>query len=147
MSRNQGKRTISQAAVSDFLKAQEQLGCFLTEVGKLSTKKPDGPLNKFKLKFINQVLETINAILGDDFRPFPEFTVFDVEGSVPSASDVVMMLSQYQSAMARFRSAHMVTVKKPEDDLLTLVSTTTAWNTESIKPEDLADFEEDEDES
>lgn len=147
MSRNQGKRTISQATVSDFLKAQEQLGCFLTEIGKLSTKKPDGPINKFKLKFINQILEIINAILGDEFRPFPEFTVFDIEGSVPSASDVVMMLSQYQSAMIRFRSAHMVTVKKPEDDLLSLMSTTTAWNTESIKPEDLADFGEEEDES
>lgn len=147
MAGEKSKRVISEAAVRDFLRSQEQLGSFLIEVGKLSAKKPDGPLNKFKLGFINQVLETVNGILGDEFRPFPQFTVFDVEGSIPSASDVVMMLSQYQSAMARFRSAHMVTVRKPEDDALTIMSTTTAWNTESIRPEDLADFEEDGEES
>ena len=69
-------------------------------------------------------------MFGDEFRPFSSFTTFDdAEGSLASASDVHMMLAQYQRAMATFRSAHMVNVRKSLLDDAALLGTTPVWNT------------------
>lgn len=126
---NKDKRQIASEDVPIFLNAREKLLCFHTEVAKLSNKKPDGPLSKFKLGFINQVLEPLNRILGEDFRPFPDFTTFDVEGSMPSASDALMMLSQYEAAMKRFETAHKIVVTKPERTTMGEFRKVVEWNT------------------
>ncbi len=80
-------------AVRKFEKSCKQLASLNNEVGELSKKKPDGPINKFKLGFINGLLEDVNPFLGDT-RPFEEFTSFD-QDSVPTNSDVKMILSLY----------------------------------------------------
>jgi hypothetical protein len=88
--------------VWEFEKLEQQLHSFLDEMSALSSKKPDGPVNKFKLTFLNATLESINRIVGD-YRPFPDFEQFDVD-SLPSNSDVVVILSQYAGAILRFRT-------------------------------------------
>ena len=76
-----------------FEKASKQLTSLSREIGELSKKKPDGPINKFKLGFINKLLGDVNPFLGDQ-KPFSEFTLFD-EDSLPTNSDVKLMISLY----------------------------------------------------
>jgi hypothetical protein len=73
----------------------------LSEISELSKKRPNDPLNKFKLKFINATLDNLNNLL-EDHRPFEDFDRFDVD-DLPSNSDVVVILSQYTAAVHRFR--------------------------------------------
>ncbi len=88
--------------VWEFEKLEQQLHSFLDEMSALSSKKPDGPVNKFKLNFLNATLKSINKII-TDYRPFGDFEQFDVD-SLPSNSDVVVILSQYAGAVLRFRT-------------------------------------------
>jgi hypothetical protein len=87
--------------IFEFEKLEQQLHSFLDDISELSKKRPNDPLNKFKLKFINATLLKLNGILKDD-RPFAEFKQFDVD-DLPSNSDVVLLLSQYAAAAHRFR--------------------------------------------
>lgn len=87
--------------VQEFEKLEQQLHSFLAEISELSKKKPNDPLNKFKLKFINITLAQLNQLLNDN-RPFHDFEQFDVD-SLPTNSDVVLLLSQYAAATYRFR--------------------------------------------
>jgi Rad3-related DNA helicase len=87
--------------IQEFEKAEQQLHSFLGDISELSKKKPNDPLNKFKLKFINTTLSKLNTILKDD-RPFAGFKQFDPD-ELPSNSDVVLLLSQYAAAVHRFR--------------------------------------------
>lgn len=141
---NSGKRQIAAEDIAIFVKAQEKLLCFHREVAKLSSKKPDGPLSKFKLGFINQVLEQLNRILGDDFRPFPDFTTFDVEGSMPTASDALIMLSQYETALRTFRTTCTIRVIKPEQNRAGEYIKVDEWNTgqpQDQRPQHIRDLE------
>ena len=88
--------------VSEFERMQTQLEAMYNEIGTLSKKTPDGPINKFKLKLINQVLDDTNTILGDDYKPFSDFIHFD-ENELPSNSDTVVILSQYLSSLEKLR--------------------------------------------
>ena len=87
--------------VAEFEKLEQQLHSFLAEISELSKKRPNDPLNKFKLKFINSTVGKLNLLLKDD-RPFGDFKQFDVD-DLPSNSDVVIILSQYAAAVYRFR--------------------------------------------
>ena len=92
--------------VEIFEKTQAQLHGLYDEMVVFSKKKPDDPVNKFKLKFINQVLINTNAILVEKNKPFNDFDTFD-EDSLPTNSDVVMILSQYINCLEKFRSKHI----------------------------------------
>jgi hypothetical protein len=87
--------------VASFEKAETQMLVLVREFAELSKKKPDGALNKFKLKYLNQILGVLNDNLGDK-RPFEDFTLFDVD-AIPSNSDVKMMLGQYANQTLAFR--------------------------------------------
>ncbi len=94
--------------VKEFEKLEQQLHSFLAEISELSHKKPNDALNKFKLQFINAVLEGLNALLGDH-RPFPDFKKFDAD-DLPTNSDVVVILSQYAAGTYNFRREHTTEV-------------------------------------
>lgn len=98
-------KPIDVAKVEEFEKTETQLKGFYDEISLLSKKKPDDPVNKFKLKLINQVLGSANSLLGEVYRPFPDFQLFEEE-NLPTTSDVVVMLSQYLASMDRFRRDH-----------------------------------------
>ncbi len=87
--------------IPEFEKLEQQLHSFLSEISELSKKKPNDPLNKFKLKFVNATLERVDKLIGP-YRPFGDFDQFDVD-DLPSNSDAVLILSQYAAATHRFR--------------------------------------------
>ena len=92
--------------VQGFERLERQLHSMLTEISELSKKRPNDGLNKFKLKFVNVLLESMNGILGEQ-KPFQGFETFD-ENDIPTNSDVVVMLSQYAAAVYQFRQEHTV---------------------------------------
>jgi hypothetical protein len=112
MATRQDGPIIDPAIAQQFDPLEVQLQSFYSEITAISSKKPDNPINKFKLNFINQTFENVNKVLGDDYLPFPDFRQFD-ENDLPTASDVVMMLAQYLKCMDRFYSDH--TFKKDYD--------------------------------
>lgn len=84
----------------EFEKIQDQLQAMHDEIDKLSKKKPDDAINKFKLNFINEILAKANTILDREYLPFDQFSKFD-EDQLPTNSDVVMVLAQYLAAFKR----------------------------------------------
>src|SRR4051794_4753707 len=94
---------ISVEEVHTFEMVEAQLEGFFEEISILAKKKPDDAVNKFKLGFINQTLKAANGILGSSYKPFPDFEEFDIEGSIPSTSDTVTILSQYLRSMDLYR--------------------------------------------
>lgn len=99
------KKQLDPHVIRDFSQLETQLTTFYDELGILSKKAPNGPLNKFKLKFVNDTLKKVNVILGDGHRPFPDFDLFP-ESDMPSNSDAVLMLSHYLKSMDRIRDEH-----------------------------------------
>lgn len=80
-----------------------QLQGMYAEIGALAKKSPNDSVNGFKLKLINKVMEAGNNVLGETYKPFEEFDVFDSDDA-PTTSDVTMVLAQYIEETERFRS-------------------------------------------
>ena len=89
--------------INEFEKTEGQLQALYDEVGQLSKKNPDNAINDFKLKHANTILNKANEILGADYKPLSAFELFDFE-SMPTTSDVVMILAQYINCMEKFRA-------------------------------------------
>jgi hypothetical protein len=85
-----------------FINICGQLEVFHAEISALSKKKPNDAINKFKLKFINKVLEDANKLLKEKYKPFADFDYFK-EDEIPTNSDITMMLSQYLQSMEKLR--------------------------------------------
>lgn len=81
----------------DDKKVLDQMRTLLHEFRILSGKKPNDPINVFKLKYVNKTLETANDVLGDD-KPYDDFEKFSEE-DLPTNSDVLMILSLYLDRM------------------------------------------------
>jgi hypothetical protein len=70
----------------------------------LSKKKPDGVLNKSKVKIANRLLTDVLGLLdGEPNRSYLD--LFD-EDDLPQYSDVVLMLGQAVAAMERFKDRY-----------------------------------------
>ena len=80
-------------------KVLEQVRTLKYEFRTLSSKKPNEPLNNFKVKYVNQTLADANAVLGDD-KPYENFELFSDE-ELPTNSDVLMMLSLYLDRLTK----------------------------------------------
>jgi hypothetical protein len=75
-------------------KTQSQIKSLYEEIGLLSKKSPNMPLNKFKIRFINSIISDANKLLTEKNKPLKEFESFN-EDDLPNNSDVVMILAQY----------------------------------------------------
>ena len=93
--------------VEQLEKLMGQLQGLYVEIGTLAKKSPNDAVNPFKLKLINQVLTIGNDVLGEKYKPFEEFDLFDFDDA-PSTSDVTMIISQYLEETERFRSDNVV---------------------------------------
>lgn len=80
-------------------KVLEQVRTLKYEFRALSSKKPNEPLNNFKVKYVNQTLADANAVLRDD-KPYENFELFSDE-ELPTNSDVLMMLSLYLDRLTK----------------------------------------------
>jgi hypothetical protein len=81
------------------------LTSILFEVKELSKKKQDEPLNKLKVGMINNILSRIKAgVLSDD--PSCEFLDLLDSETLPTNSDAVLIIAQYDGAMKQFHQRH-----------------------------------------
>jgi hypothetical protein len=67
-------------------------------------------VNKFKLKFINQILVETNTLLKEEYKPLEGFNSFE-EDELPTNSDVTMIFEQYLSCLEKLRSDNITTVE------------------------------------
>jgi len=95
--------------VDRFEKLVGQLSGIYDEMSVLSKKSPSDATNMFKLRFINTLLAQSNDLLSEHYKPFKDFTEFNID-DVPQNSDVVLILSQYLQCFEKLR-ADNVTVK------------------------------------
>ena len=98
------KDTITQEAVTQYEMLCPLLSGIYGELQELSKKKPDTPLNNFKVKSINRVLEPIKELLKEE-NMYPFLDVLDMD-DMPTNSDVVLILSQYIKSMDIFHDKY-----------------------------------------
>jgi hypothetical protein len=77
------------------------------EISHLSSKHPDDAINKFKLKFINQLIFEANKVLTEENLPLAGFSKFD-EDDLPTNSDVVFIISSYLNSLEQLRSNNIL---------------------------------------
>jgi hypothetical protein len=80
------------------------LKSMFAEFKELSKKKPDGAVNKSKIKIINRLLAKCREVLESELSI--EYLDLLEEDDVPQNSDVVLMLSQYVASMDKFHKDH-----------------------------------------
>jgi len=93
---------MKKADIETFLKLQPKLDITHTELSVLSKKNPNDAVNKFKLKFVNDMLVDANKVLGEAYKPFGDFEQFS-EDDLPTTSDVVFILSPYLRSLEKLR--------------------------------------------
>jgi len=71
---------------------------------EFSKKKPEELLNKFKVTNVNRVLIQIKEIMKNE--PTNDFLDLLDEDSLPSNSDSILIIGQFQAAMEQFRSKY-----------------------------------------
>lgn len=120
--------------LKDMLRAQKH------ELNLLSKKKADSQLNKMKIKMVNRVLEPLNKLFKDE----PSHKFLDVlnEDDIPTNSDAVLIISQYETAINEFRSRYYQRDKYKKDGYDSMVS---RWMTKERPHEYYASHEDDED--
>jgi len=97
-----GQPTKTQAEQFDML--FPMLKAVAEEIRELSKKKQDGVLNQIKVKAINRILAKVKAILNDD--PTVEFLDLLDEIELPTNSDAVLMIAQFEAAMKQFKAKY-----------------------------------------
>jgi|TARA_R110002167_G_scaffold316088_1_gene521636 hypothetical protein len=93
--------------VDIFEKLSGQLLSIYEEISLLSKKTPNDAVNKFKLNFVNKLINQSNDYLAEKYKPFEDFDNFD-EDDVPQNSDVVFILSQYLQCFEKQRADNVV---------------------------------------
>lgn len=94
---------MNEEEVELFIKCYAQAQSIYNEITALAKKKPNEAVNKFKLRFINQILENANQLLKENYKPFPDFEKFE-EDEIPTTSDITMMFAQYLESMENLHS-------------------------------------------
>ena len=93
---------MKKEVIEAYEKLDVQIEGLHKEISIISKKSPNDALNKFKLRFVNQILSEVNKILDKKYVPFDDFACFE-EDDVPTNSDVVIVLTQYISCLEKFK--------------------------------------------
>ena len=104
MAKHKDVNVIPSDMVSKYDLLNPLLHSLYEEMKELSAKKQDLVLNKVKVTMINRILRQIKELLKD--QPTLEFIDLLDEETLPSNSDAVLVLSQYQSAMWQFHERY-----------------------------------------
>lgn len=94
---------MKRSDVDELEKLMGQLKSIHAEVSALAKKSPNDAVNTFKIKFINTSVSNCNKFLGETYKPFDDFDVFDID-DVPSNSDVTFIISQFLEALEKYRA-------------------------------------------
>lgn len=98
---------MTEKEVNKFEKTQSQIEGLYKEIGILSRKSPNDAVNKFKLKFINQLLVEANNILTGTYKPLDGFETFE-EDDLPTNSDVTFIFEQYLNCLEKLRGDNII---------------------------------------
>lgn len=90
--------------VQTFDRLYPMITAILKEMREFAKKKPDDVINKLKVSMINRLLNDIKESLKSE-ETNNYLDLID-EDSLPSNSDVVLILSQYEAAMAGFKDLY-----------------------------------------
>jgi len=109
MSRNSDRsKQTSQAPTENEAATYDRLVPMLEaahhEMTELSKKKQDGVVNALKIKILNRLLTELGNILEND--PSSEFVELIDDETLPQNSDVVLLLSQWRSALEQYKNVH-----------------------------------------
>ena len=94
----------TNADVNQFLMLRELVTGLYEEMKDLTKKSSKEALNEFKIKSLNRVLKPIKELLKE--QPTAMFLDILDEESIPTNSDVVIVLSQYLSAMKKYEERY-----------------------------------------
>lgn len=86
--------------IEDFELLKGMLNSQKKEFDNLSKKKADGQLNPMKVKMVNRVLEPLKNLCKNE----KSYMFLDTlnEDEMPTYSDVVLIISQYETALDEF---------------------------------------------
>lgn len=94
----------TNADVNQFLMLRELVTGLYEEMKDLTKKSSKETLNEFKIKSLNRVLKPLRELLKD--QPTAMFLDLLEDDSLPTNSDVVIVLSQYLSAMKKYEERY-----------------------------------------
>ena len=106
------------------------------EFDLLSKKKTDGQLNTTKIKMVNRVLEPLKEL----FMHEASHKFLDTldQDEMPTNSDVVLIISQYELAIRKFKSKYHIDDKYQRDVYGNIKS---RWMTQEYPPDYFANEE------
>ena len=94
----------TEAEIATYQMLAKLLDSSFIELKEFSKKKPDELLNKFKVTSLNRILSPIKEIMRNE--PTALFLDLLDEDTIPSYSDAVLIIAQFQAAMKQFRSVY-----------------------------------------
>jgi len=94
----------SEKNVEDYMLLKDMLHAQREEFNLLSKKKADGHLSKVKIRMFNRVIEPLKEL----FKQEEAHVFLDIldEDEMPTYSDVVLIISQYETAIIEFRKKY-----------------------------------------
>mgnify|MGYP001295218496 CR=1 FL=1 len=99
-----GPNPPTKAQAEEFDMLSKLLDALSIETKEFSKKKPDEALNKLKIKMANRVLSKVKELLKNEATS--EFLDTLDEDSIPTNSDAVLIITQFQAAMKQFHSSY-----------------------------------------
>jgi hypothetical protein len=90
--------------VEKFKMLNELINSIYLEMKEFSKKKPDEPLNSFKVNNVNRVLAPLKDLLKDE----PTIGFLDLldNETLPTNSDAILIIGQFQASMKRFKNKY-----------------------------------------
>ena len=128
--------------IEDYNLLKDMLYSQKREFDLLSKKKADGQLNPMKIKMVNRVLEPLKEL----FNHEESHNFLDIlnENEMPTYSDVVLIISQYETAIREFSSMYHPSDEYQRDKYGAKIK---RWMTQEYPPdyfENEENYEEDE---
>jgi len=98
------KSVTTDEKVAAYKSCEEIFSGLIKEMREFSKKKPEATLNKGKVNIINRALEDVRGFLQDE----PEIKYLDLldDEDLPQNSDAVLIMVQYESALAAFKTRY-----------------------------------------
>jgi hypothetical protein len=124
------EKVTTKEAVSTYLATNDVFIGLLKEIRELSKKKPDAVMSTGKVKIVNRVLEDLKLVL--DAEPEGKFLDLLDDSDLPQTSDAVLIMVQYETALASFKSRYYQSYK------INSYSRKSSW----VTPDFLADYKE-----
>lgn len=94
----------TDAKVAEYEASHDVFASLLHEVKELSKKKPDASMSAGKVKIVNRVLENLLTVL--EGQPDAKYLEALDDDDLPQVSDAVLVMVQFESALASYRERH-----------------------------------------